>query len=72
MAAQPPTAPAVAANGNEYIATKSLAEILNSPEDGEDGSIAIESEGLEDDTQDADTPPAEGYCIECEGVCTSY
>ena len=65
MAAHPPTEPMVAANGKGLVPTKSLAEILNSPEDVEDGATSAESE---DDNQDADVPPAEGYCIECEGV----
>jgi len=60
----------VATNGKGSVATKSLAEILNSPEDVEDSATSAESDRLEDDNQDADVPPAEGYCIECEGVYT--
>jgi len=70
MAAHPPTEPMVAAEGKGSVATKSLAEILNSSEDVEDGATSEESDRLEDDNQDADVPPAEGYCIECEGVFT--
>lgn len=38
MAAHPRTEPTVAANGKGSVATKSLAGILNSPEDVEDGA----------------------------------
>jgi hypothetical protein len=71
MAAQPPTELMVTASDKISVATKSLAEILDSHEDAEDGATVIESDGVEDDAQEADVPPAEGYCIECEGVCTS-
>jgi len=66
MAAHPPnTEPMVTANGKGSIATKSLVEILNLPEDVEDDAT---SDRLEAENQDANVPPAEGYCIECEGV----
>lgn len=68
--AQPPTEPMVAAKEKKLVATKFLAEILDSHEDAEAGARVIELDGMEEDTQEVDVPPPEGYCIECEGAST--
>ena len=65
MAAQPSGEPAPVEQAQ--APTQSLAEILDSTEDAEDGATAIESDQAEDDDQQEDAPPAEGYCVECEG-----
>lgn len=69
MAAQPPVAPAPAEQAQGPA--QSLAEILDSTEDAEDGATAIESD-QSDDEQEGDAPPVEGYCIECEGMFGTF
>lgn len=67
MAAQTPAEPVVAEK--EPVVAKSLAEILDSNEEVEASGTAIESSDGEDDGEGSNSPPpAEGYCIECEGV----
>lgn len=66
MAAQSPTEPVVIEQAQ--AAPKSLADIMDSTEDAEDGATAIESDHSDDDAPATDIPPAEGYCIECEGM----
>lgn len=67
MAAQTPAEPVLAEK--EPVVAKSLAEILDSNEEVEASATAIESSDGEDDGEGSNSPPAEGYCVECEGVC---